>query len=134
MGKQQDHVAEAIALMDKSAERTTPNAQTQAWATIRAHIEGLEAQLAECQVRGGRLAADKLTAEARVRELEESLDGKRHETATLSALLEKAEGRVRELEAALGTLCDMIEGYDVPLAIEAQAAFARAAIDAARRE
>lgn len=37
-------VKAAIALMDKSAERTTPNAQTQAWATIRAHIEALEAE------------------------------------------------------------------------------------------
>lgn len=63
MGKQQDHVAEAIALMDKSAERTRPNAQTQAWATIRAHIEGLSPLNYEerCRLRD---------AEARVRELE----------------------------------------------------------------
>jgi hypothetical protein len=38
-------VDEAIAIFDKSAERTTPNAQTAAWAVLRAEIERLRAMV-----------------------------------------------------------------------------------------
>ena len=41
-----EKVKAAIAVFDQSAERTRPNAQTEAWATLRAYIEGLEADAA----------------------------------------------------------------------------------------
>lgn len=39
------NVDEAIAVFDKSAERTRPNAQTEAWEVLRAHIAALTARL-----------------------------------------------------------------------------------------
>jgi hypothetical protein len=81
-------VRDAIAVFDKSAERTTPNAQTAAWATIRAHIEGLEADNERLK-----LAFDDDDEKASVHWYAEWVEYKRK--------AEAAEARVRELEGVL---------------------------------
>lgn len=91
----QDKVKEAIAVFDKSAERTTPNAQTAAWATLRAHIEGLETYVSTANRRVGEqfMEAQRLSAEVLRQQ---------HERLAERARAEAAEARVRELEADAG--------------------------------
>lgn len=61
-----DHIQKAIAVFDKSAARTTPNAQTAAWEVLRAELTRL-AEL-ERENREGWLQASHWRQQARVPE------------------------------------------------------------------
>ena len=137
MDKQQDHVAEAIALMDKSAERTTPNAQTRAWAILRAEIE----RLREYEQAAAMFAVEKAeqrrraeAAEARVRELE----GLLRETAAVAITMLYNSHKADTLaEFSVEELGQVVEASAPLLAARAQVehVYRRAwdaAIDAAR--
>lgn len=47
--KKVESVQQAMEIFDKSAARTHPNMQTQAWEILRAHISTLTAELASLQ-------------------------------------------------------------------------------------
>jgi hypothetical protein len=55
--KQSLTVDEAIAVFDKSASRTTPNAQTEAWTVIRAELEKLRQRCEELEEENERASA-----------------------------------------------------------------------------
>jgi len=98
-----DKLRAAVDVMDRSAARTKPNAQTEAWSTIRAHIEAQAAEIGECfRLAGGDTDGNPGPHHAHravevVRDLRECYEERGGD-------LEKAEAEIAQLREYVGEL------------------------------